>query len=127
MVPLLDAMRQMRDAAGNGGSCQAMLKEFDQRWKAADIDYLEEEIPKAIDQSLEGIQRVTRIVRAMKEFFIPGRKKSRRLTSTRPSKLRSRWRAMSGGTWRRLRRYWNLACRPSRVTLRSSIRSSSIC
>ncbi len=72
MVPLLDAMRQMRDAAGNGGSCQAMLKEFDQRWKAADIDYLEEEIPKAIDQSLEGIQRVTRIVRAMKEFSHPG-------------------------------------------------------
>lgn len=37
----------------------------------ADIDYLTEEVPKAIDQSLEGIGRVARIVRAMKEFSHP--------------------------------------------------------
>jgi PAS domain S-box-containing protein len=72
MVPLFAAMRQLRTAAGDGGSCQAMLEEFDRRWETADIDYMEGEIPKAIDQSLEGVQRVTRIVRAMKEFSHPG-------------------------------------------------------
>lgn len=38
----------------------------------ADLDYLLEEIPKAIDQSLEGVQRVAKIVHAMKEFSHPG-------------------------------------------------------
>jgi signal transduction histidine kinase len=38
----------------------------------ADLEYLLKEIPKAIDQSLEGVQRVAKIVRAMKEFSHPG-------------------------------------------------------
>ncbi len=38
----------------------------------ADFEYLQAEIPHAIEQSLEGIQRVTKIVRAMKEFSHPG-------------------------------------------------------
>ena len=40
--------------------------------QAADVDYLVEEIPKAIEQSLQGAERVTKIVRAMKEFSHPG-------------------------------------------------------
>jgi PAS domain S-box-containing protein len=38
----------------------------------ADIDYLTTEIPRAIQESLEGIGRVTEIVAAMKEFSHPG-------------------------------------------------------
>jgi PAS domain S-box-containing protein len=38
----------------------------------ADLDYLLDEIPKAVCQSLEGIERVAGIVRAMKEFAHPG-------------------------------------------------------
>ena len=72
LVPLFDTMRQMRKAAGNGGLSQVILEEFDRRWEAADIEYLQAEVPKAIDQSLDGIQRVTKIVRAMKEFSHPG-------------------------------------------------------
>jgi len=34
----------------------------------ADFDYLKEEVPLAIEQTLEGVQRVTKIVRAMKDF-----------------------------------------------------------
>jgi PAS domain S-box-containing protein len=40
--------------------------------KEADLDYLLAEMPKAIDQSLEGVQRVAKIVHAMKEFSHPG-------------------------------------------------------
>lgn len=36
-----------------------------------DMEYLKEEIPKAIQQSLDGVQRVAKIVRAMKEFSHP--------------------------------------------------------
>jgi PAS domain S-box-containing protein len=39
---------------------------------AADLDYLLEELPKALDESLEGVERVARIVLAMKEFSHPG-------------------------------------------------------
>lgn len=49
----------------------AKLHEFEH-----DIDcaYLLEEIPKALSQSLEGVERVVTIVRAMKEFAHPDRK-----------------------------------------------------
>ena len=40
--------------------------------KAGDVDYLEEEIPKAIQQTLEGVARVSKIVSAMKDFSHPG-------------------------------------------------------
>ncbi|MFH0945073.1 MAG: PAS domain S-box protein [Planctomycetota bacterium] len=37
-----------------------------------DTEYMSEEVPAAIRQSLEGVTHVTRIVRAMKEFSHPG-------------------------------------------------------
>ncbi|NRA40378.1 MAG: PAS domain S-box protein [Planctomycetes bacterium] len=39
---------------------------------AADIEYLSEEMPSAVSQSIEGVARVAKIVRAMKEFSHPG-------------------------------------------------------
>ncbi len=53
--PLGEQTKTLRDAVEN-----------------ADLEYLSEEIPNAIEQSLEGITRVTNIVRAMKEFAHPG-------------------------------------------------------
>ena len=41
-----------------------------------DLAYLRDEIPKAIVQSLEGVDRIARIVSAMKEFSHPGVDKS---------------------------------------------------
>ena len=38
----------------------------------ADVAYLEEEIPMAIEQTLDGVARVSKIVNAMKEFSHPG-------------------------------------------------------
>ena len=40
--------------------------------EAGDVDYMEEEIPKAIQQTLEGVARVSKIVGAMKDFSHPG-------------------------------------------------------
>jgi len=42
--------------------------------KAADTPYLMEEIPKALDQALEGVTRVATLVKAMKEFSHPGQR-----------------------------------------------------
>ncbi len=38
----------------------------------ADVDFLYEELPAAVDQALEGVDRVATIVRAMKDFAHPG-------------------------------------------------------
>ncbi|MEJ2078686.1 MAG: ATP-binding protein [Acidobacteriota bacterium] len=38
----------------------------------ADTDYLASEIPQAIEHTLEGVERVAKIVRAMKNFSHPG-------------------------------------------------------
>jgi PAS domain S-box-containing protein len=42
------------------------------RMDTATLDYVLDEIPRAITQSLEGVERVSRIVRAMKDFSHPG-------------------------------------------------------
>ncbi|MBM4220711.1 MAG: PAS domain S-box protein [Gammaproteobacteria bacterium] len=42
----------------------------------ADTDYLLEEIPRAVDQSLDGVNRVSGIVRAMKDFSHPATKRT---------------------------------------------------
>jgi signal transduction histidine kinase len=42
--------------------------------KEADVDFLGEEVPDAIDQTLEGVDRVAAIVQAMREFARPGSK-----------------------------------------------------
>lgn len=45
--------------------------ELQAAWESADAEYLREEIPRAIEQSLEGISRVAGIVRAMRDFSHP--------------------------------------------------------
>jgi PAS domain S-box-containing protein len=50
------------------------LAKFKKAADEADVDYLFEEIPGAVRQSLEGVGRVVEIVKAMKEFSHPGEK-----------------------------------------------------
>ncbi|NDY56079.1 PAS domain S-box protein [Desulfovibrio sulfodismutans] len=60
------ALPSVRDAAGEA------LREVDAARTAADLDFLAEEVPKSLEQSLEGVERVASIVRAMKKFSHPG-------------------------------------------------------
>jgi NO-binding membrane sensor protein with MHYT domain/nitrogen-specific signal transduction histidine kinase len=46
----------------------AQIEELEAMLKKAKFDYIKNEIPKAIEQSVEGLNRVTKIVRAMKLF-----------------------------------------------------------
>jgi signal transduction histidine kinase len=50
------------------------IQEISAAVEHADAGYLLDEIPKAIDQSLEGVTRVSTLVSAMKEFSHPGTK-----------------------------------------------------
>jgi PAS domain S-box-containing protein len=48
------------------------VEKIEKTAEEVDLQYLREEAPKAVIQSLDGIERISRIVRAMKEFSHPG-------------------------------------------------------
>lgn len=62
---LLTSLKAGKPVEGLAGEIEAAVR-------TADLEYVREEIPKAIQQSLEGIERISTIVRAMKEFSHPG-------------------------------------------------------
>jgi len=71
-----------RQASAGTATPQA-LQEFVELYQRCDFDYLLKEIPHAIDQSLEGLQRVSKIVRGMKEFSHPGTEEKRAVNLNR--------------------------------------------
>ena len=84
-----DNTRFVKDAFDDVGVLFGKLKEFQtssagsvtnevlsEALAAADVEYLQEEVPRALEQTLEGIGRVANIVRAMKEFSHPAQDKT---------------------------------------------------
>ncbi len=84
LTTVLGAHAALLEAGRSGAAPAEMIAATDAAAKRADVDYLTEEIPKAIGQSLEGITRVAEIVRAMKEFSHPdqGEKKPTEINKT---------------------------------------------
>jgi NO-binding membrane sensor protein with MHYT domain/nitrogen-specific signal transduction histidine kinase len=70
---LVSYERLLAAATGNALSAET-VQEVRAAVESVDADYLLKEIPKAIEQSLEGVTRVSRLVSAMKEFSHPGTK-----------------------------------------------------
>ena len=71
METLLSKYQDLRDAAASGNLPSDLLPEVRRLDEESDCAYLLEEIPKALEQTLEGVDRVATIVRAMKEFAHP--------------------------------------------------------
>ena len=69
---LIEIRSHLIDSAGKNPIPPERFKEAQELAESIDLDYLTEEIPKAIKQSREGLQRISTIVRAMKEFSHPG-------------------------------------------------------
>jgi signal transduction histidine kinase len=59
-------------AAKSGTLNAERIQEIEAQLEELDIAYLEEEVPLAIEQTLKGVDRITRIVQAMKIFAHPG-------------------------------------------------------
>jgi PAS domain S-box-containing protein len=62
---LMSAVQDKRPTAEAVESLERLIAE-------AEIEYLESEIPEAIEETLEGIRRISKIVKALKEFSHPG-------------------------------------------------------
>lgn len=69
---LLIKCKKLCEAADRGEELGELAAAVAAAAKNADIEYLISEVPKAIAQSLEGVERVGKIVRSMKEFSHPG-------------------------------------------------------
>jgi len=65
---LIDRLSESLDSLASGATVQGVREEVSAAMQEADVEFLNEEVPDAITQSLEGIERVASIVYAMREF-----------------------------------------------------------
>ncbi|MFQ5768090.1 MAG: ATP-binding protein, partial [Acidobacteriota bacterium] len=76
LAKLMQTLQRFLSADGHGRTPASFLEEIRRLAGKADLEMLLEEIPKALDESLEGIGRVATIVRSMKEFAHPSHEKA---------------------------------------------------
>jgi PAS domain S-box-containing protein len=69
---VIDAYRKAAEGARAAPVDPEVLEEVARLREEHDIDYVLENAPRSISSALEGVDRVARIVRAMKEFSHPG-------------------------------------------------------
>jgi signal transduction histidine kinase len=69
---LLGCFDRLLQAERTDSVSEELLQEMETKLRAADLVYLSREIPLAIQQSLEGLEHVTNIVGAMREFSYGG-------------------------------------------------------
>lgn len=69
---VLEKYQMLLKANKDGQAPTELVEQTTQLAEQADIEYLREQMPSAIEQSLDGIEQVVRIVQAMKEFAHPG-------------------------------------------------------
>ncbi len=74
LIELNNSFRKLYEAARDNAITPELLDEVAASMETADVEFLTDEVPTAIDQSLDGISRISSIVRAMKEFSHPGGK-----------------------------------------------------
>ena len=65
---------QLNRAVLAGDAPRTVLEIWEQALEASDMEYLSTEVPQALKQSLDGVERIATIVRAMKAFAHPGQK-----------------------------------------------------
>lgn len=70
--PLLDDLVLLLQASKDGSIDETLIRKVETAIEEADLEYLSEEIPQAISQSLDGVATVAKIVGAMKAFSHPG-------------------------------------------------------
>jgi len=77
LAEFLNFCGTMRTECEGGPFSPDQVQQFCELHQKCDLEYLLKEIPNAIDQSLEGVQRVAKIVKGFKEFSHPGSEEKR--------------------------------------------------
>lgn len=74
IMELLNGYETLVKDAGVGSLSESLIEQCRTRGENADIEFLRDELPKAVAQAIEGVQQVSNIVLAMKEFSHPSTK-----------------------------------------------------
>jgi len=72
IIGVLQLVPGLIEEARKGQPDNQLLDMVESMLADVDVDFVADEMPRAIDETLEGVQRVTTIVRAMKDFSHPG-------------------------------------------------------
>ncbi|MDX1708526.1 MAG: PAS domain S-box protein, partial [Desulfobacterales bacterium] len=72
LIEACNVYQKSLDAAKSGPLPAEQIQDVEKRIEELDIDYLKDEVPLAIEQTLKGVDRITHIVQAMKIFAHPG-------------------------------------------------------
>jgi signal transduction histidine kinase/HAMP domain-containing protein len=68
---VIRAYRQLQQAVNSGADAGAAARAAADAEKKADLDYILENVPLAVESSIDGLGRIATIVRSMKEFAYP--------------------------------------------------------
>jgi signal transduction histidine kinase len=71
VTAVIQAYRDLQHAVESSGDVASAARRASEAEKAADLDFIMENAPPALDSSLEGLGRIATIVRSMKEFAHP--------------------------------------------------------
>ena len=71
-MQVMKKYEQLLEASHAGPIPNTLVAEVEAAKETADLEFLVKEIPKAIQQSLAGTERVSKIVQSMKDFAYPG-------------------------------------------------------
>ena len=71
---ILSAYQELEEKTAQTSDCAEINKKIQEAKESADFEFIIEEIPESLKQSLEGVEKVATIVSAMKEFSHPGSK-----------------------------------------------------
>jgi PAS domain S-box-containing protein len=73
LIGVLQGDEELLAAARGGVVSAELIRRLQDGRERADLEYLVSEVPVAIQHTLEGVERISKIVRAMKDFAHPGR------------------------------------------------------
>ena len=94
---VLDRANAVIAAARAKGGLEASIADFDRTLARVRFDYIQRQLPEALEQSLEGLDRISKIVGAMKSFSHPSAMEKqpvdlRALVETTVTVARNEWR-----------------------------------
>jgi PAS domain S-box-containing protein len=72
LIEICSLYKELIKTAKSRALSEELIQNFEKRFDELDIAYLEEEVPLSIRQTLKGIDRIAKIVQAMKIFAHPG-------------------------------------------------------
>ena len=101
LVRVLNKYAETVGGPPGGDKQKALYPELEDLIREIDLDYYLEEIPRAIDQTLEGAEQVSRIVRSIKAFAHPGPAEKKHLDINKAIEntilvSRSEWKYVAG-------------------------------